>query len=477
MQRVCSASRAEACAAAERLVAIGELVSLRMTQSGETQEWAVDATDAVTAEVAAALSISQRLAATYVTRARALREQLPMVGRAFIAGDIDEDMFRVLVFRTGLIVEDEVLAEVDRHFALMAPRWGALSRKHLAARIDKIVASVDVDAVRRRRDRIAGREVYVGDVDNGLAEINATVFAPDGHALADRLTALANTVCDSDPRSLAERRADAFGALAVGADRLSCRCDLSDCVAGATVASAVVIHVVANQTTIDGTGDTPAAMLGYEGLIPAELIAELAKAARVRPLVHPADSPPEAGYTPSRALAEYVRCRDLTCRFPGCSRPSTESDIDHTIPHGDGGPTQASNLKSVCRLHHLMKTFWGWADQQLRDGTVVWTSPAGEGYVTHPGSAFLFPALCVPTAMMTVPEALTKTCGDRTVMMPKRKRTRDQQRAADIAAERHHNHQMRTTRGEYTADDYDTQCDTQYDIAYGLRQKPVAPPF
>jgi len=35
------------------------------------------------------------------------------------------------------------------------------------------------------------------------------------------------------------------------------------------------------------------------------------------------------------------------------------------------GPTHPSNLKCLCRKHHLVKTFWGWRDQQLPDGTVT----------------------------------------------------------------------------------------------------------
>ncbi|HYO02941.1 MAG TPA: hypothetical protein VET27_14140, partial [Mycobacterium sp.] len=53
VQRVCSAARAEACAAGERLSAIGELFALRRSQSEETADWAIDAEDAVCAEVSA----------------------------------------------------------------------------------------------------------------------------------------------------------------------------------------------------------------------------------------------------------------------------------------------------------------------------------------------------------------------------------------------------------------------------------------
>jgi hypothetical protein len=163
----------------------------------------------------------------------------------------------------------------------------------------------------------------------------------------------------------------------------------------------VLIHVIAEQSTVEGTGDAPGVMAGYEGLIPAELIAELAKSARLRPLIHPRDAAPECGYTPSRALADFVRFRDLTCRFPNCDEAATACDVDHTIPHRDGGPTHASNLKCLCRFHHLLKTFWGWCDEQLRDGTVIWTAPWGEKFVTHPGSALIFPALCIPTGPIT----------------------------------------------------------------------------
>ncbi|OPX05163.1 HNH endonuclease signature motif containing protein, partial [Mycobacterium sp. AT1] len=374
----------------------------------------------VTLEVAAALNISRDLAASHVRYAHALRFSLPRLGRAFIAGDIDETTFRACVFRTGLIVDDATLAMVDAELAITAPRWGACSRAQLAARIDRVVAKVDLDAVRRRRDRVAGRDVVVGDVDNGLTEIHATVTAPDGHAFDDRLTALANTVCDADGRTLAQRRSDAVGVLAAGGDRLGCRCGLPDCPAAGAVASAVVIHVIAEQATVDGTGVAPGAMIGLEGLIPPEMITELAKAARLRPLVHPVDCRPEGGYVPSRGLADYVRCRDLTCRFPGCSAPATRSDLDHTVPHGRGGPTQASNLKCLCRFHHLVKTFWGWSDEQLVDGTIIWTSPAGDRYVTHPGSAIVSPWLCAPTApiVLDARDHLSDNV-DRTAKMPR----------------------------------------------------------
>ncbi|MGB6205522.1 DUF222 domain-containing protein, partial [Mycobacterium sp.] len=292
--------------------------------------------------------------------------------------------------------------------------------------------------------------VWIADLDEGgISQINGTLATPDGRALDQRLDALAATVCAHDPRSRAQRRADALGALAAGADRLGCRCGRSDCAAATRpAASPVVIHVIAEQTTLTGGGVAAASLVGADGLIAPELVAELAKSAKLVSLIHPADAAPEPGYAPSKALADFVRCRDLTCRWPGCDRPAYHCDLDHTIPHADGGPTHASNLKCYCRTHHLVKTFWGWREKQLPDGTVILTSPSGQTYVTTPGSALLFPNLCHATGAIPAPEADPPTdyCAERSAMMPKRRRTRAQNRAHRINTERRQNHNARTTR-------------------------------
>jgi hypothetical protein len=54
--------------------------------------------------------------------------------------------------------------------------------------------------------------------------------------------------------------------------------------------------------------------------------------------------------------------------------------------------------------HYLVKTFWGWRDQQLPDGTAILDSPSGKTHVTTPGSALLFPSLCAPTGELRAPQ-------------------------------------------------------------------------
>jgi hypothetical protein len=451
IERICAAQRAQNRAAAAQLVAIGEMFGYRLSRCSDTEDWAIDTMEALAAEVAAALRISRRAAGDKVRYARAMRERLPQVGQLFEAGDISFTAFATIVFRTDLIAERDVLAEVDAQVAVKLPLWPSLTKGRLSAQVDRIVIRADADAVRRRQERAAGREVWIGEVDDGHSEIHGRLFTPDALALDARLTALAATVCAQDPRTREERRADALGALAAGADRLGCRCGRADCAAGKRPAAApVTIHVIAEHATVTGAGSVPGSLVSADGLITAELVAELAKSAKLVALVHPGYGPPENGYVPSKALADFVRCRDLTCRWPGCDHPAINCDLDHTIPYDQGGATHAANLKCYCRTHHLMKTFWGWSEKQLPDGTLILTSPSGQTYVTTPGSALLFPSLCHSVGGFPTPEVEPPPdyCAQRSAMMPKRRRTRAQDRAHRVATERAHNRKARHAQRE-----------------------------
>ena len=388
VDRIRASACAENRAAAQTLVSIDNLYRLRLREFGGCDDWSTDTTEAVTAEVAAALRISQGLAATRLSDAIAMRRRLPNVAELFRAGDIDYLLFRELVYRTMLITDADLLDTVDAELAICVARWPSLSRGQIAGRVDRIVARHDVDAVRRRKKKADDRAVDIWDSGDGLSEIRGFLRCMDGHALNERLDALAATVCAADPRTKVQRRADAMGALADGSDRLACECGRSECSAkDKPAARPVVMYVIAEQSTVDGVTQTAGSQISSYALVPPELISELAKSAKLMPLVHPGDAPPECGYMPSPVLTDFVRCRDLTCRFPGCDEPAVGCDVDHTVAFGDGGATHASNLKCLCRRHHLLKTFWGWRDQQLRDGTVVWTSPTRNVVLPPTGDA------------------------------------------------------------------------------------------
>ena len=118
LERIRAFSRVENRAAAAQLAAIGELFTHRLSRCSETEDWAIDTMEAVAAEVAAELRISQGLAACQVRYARAMRERLPKVAEVFKAGDIDYRMFQTIVYRTDLIVDPEVLQAVDAELAV-----------------------------------------------------------------------------------------------------------------------------------------------------------------------------------------------------------------------------------------------------------------------------------------------------------------------------------------------------------------------
>src|ERR1700753_1501225 len=76
------------------------------------------------------------------------------------------------------------------------------------------------------------------------------------------------------------------------------------------------------------------------------------------------------------------------------------------------------------------------------DGTVIWTSPAGQTYITTPGSALLFPSLCVPTGAPHSIRDLRRSA-DRAAMMRRRRRTRAQTGPNYVPAERRQNRAAR----------------------------------
>ncbi|MBP2450807.1 HNH endonuclease signature motif containing protein [Mycolicibacterium lutetiense] len=436
---VSAGARAESVAIAGRLAAIGALDSLREQELAESIFWTTDPFEAVAAEISAAMRISRGRAGTQIHRARVLRDKLPLVAARFAVGDLDYRVVCVIIARTG-IVDGAVWSGLDAELAARAHRWMRLSERQLRDRVDQWIAKLDPNGVRVPPNVNDERFVQVEPSSPGMTSLWANVHAEDGAALNQRLDALAATVCEHDPRTREQRRADAVGPVARLESQLACRCGRDDCPATQkrAAANAAMVHVLAEQATLDGTSDAPGYLPGY-GILPAESVRDLAAGATLKPVVVPAEpgdsEAAEPGYRPSVALSEFIRWRDLTCRFPGCDAPVERCDIDHTAPW-PAGPTHPSNTKLFCRAHHLVKTFCpGWTDRQFPDGTVEFQSPTGHTYTTEPHGADLFPVLGQPTGEVNLPEPQAPH-PNRGAMMPKRTRTREQDRQERIAEER-----------------------------------------
>lgn len=438
------AQRDERIAVARRLFAAGRLCQLRMADidTADRMQWCIDNWEAVAAEVGAELGISRARASAQMNYGLELLERFPKLGAAFARGEVDFRVITVAVFRTGLVTDPDVLAAIDARLAAAAPRWNASSRGKIAEIVDWFVRQHDPAAERVARSADSDRHVEISPSRDGLAEFWGVVRAPDAAALDRRLDQLAATVCRDDSRTKRQRRADALAALAAGHSAMVCECGSPECPVRESDAEPVqvVIHLLAEQATVSGEGTAPGYLPGY-GAVPAEAIRKLTARARLRTLTPAHQLRAEPRYRPSAALADFIRARDLCCRFPGCDKPAEVCDIDHTIPWSSGGLTHPSNLSLKCRAHHLLKTFWcgenGWRDVQFPDGTIVWTSPSGRTYTTTPGGALFFPQLATPTEEAgRAAQPADSSAPGRTLLMPTRQRTRAAERAARIAWER-----------------------------------------
>lgn len=427
---------AESAAAARRLAAMAELAS-RRCGGEERAHWSCDEWDAAAAEVSAAAGLSHGRAGSLMDLGLTLRLRLPRVAELFRAGALSMRVVSAIAWRTHLVQDPGALAIIDVALAGCAPEWSALSQFKLEQAIDVWVDRYDPGALRRSKVSADSRDVTIGggSPETGTSALWGRLLAGDAAAVDRRLTQMAHGVCENDPRTVRQRRADALGALAAGAMTLVCQCGNSECAAGGPDARAtnVVIHVIADSEAAEGGS---AAIIGG-GAIPVPLLKELVRGgAKVRELRRPPDAA-EGQYRPSTALDEFVRMRDMTCRFPNCDKPAEACDVDHAIPW-PFGPTHPSNLRCLCRKHHLLKTFWtgdaGWRDEQSPDGSIVWTSPTGQTYTTRPGSRLLFPKWDTTTGRLT--KMHVQVTGERGLMMPTRRRTRATERAYRIGCER-----------------------------------------
>jgi hypothetical protein len=441
---ILATSKLEAQVQARRLSAVGELWDRRKQQAeSEADYFVVDTVEAVAAEIAAAIGVTSSRAAGLIRVGEALRDRLPKVAAVFARGDIDMAMVFAIVHHTELIENPDAMANVDTSLANRAPGWTKYSRKKIAEYIDSWVGRFDPTGVRESRKPTDNRYLDVRASNQGMAGIWGNLHVNDAIVFDERINKLIATVCQEDPRTKAQLRADAVRALADRQDRMTCTCGAATC-EGEQVKPErdVVIHVLVEPSTIDSAGEAPGYVSGF-GPMAADSVRDIAKGARRKQLIVPGDSAPEPGYRPSAALAEFVRFRDLFCRFPGCDVPAAFCDVDHTIPFGLGGLTHPSNLKCECRTHHLLKTFYvgpaGWAETQLPDGTVHWVAPTGHTYTTKPGGQLYFPALGQSTGKLAPVPKIILPHPNRSEMMPKRQRTRVEDVARRHAIERQRN--------------------------------------
>jgi hypothetical protein len=370
-------------------------------RSASVDEFAAD-------EIGAALNLSRRTAGHRIAFAVGLTE-LPQTCVALAGGRIGlgvahriVDGLQVLPLAEARAVEVDVLRDAEGR-----------TPGQVQARLARSVLAVDPTAAAKRYARaVADRRVVVSAQPDGMAFLSALIRADDATTVMAVLRNQAREAkTPGDARTHDQRMADAFvdlhtdqlrtgvpaerqvsaGIGGGAAARATCSCPDDRSSHGRRVRGGPAVRVVVAATTLLGLDDAPGELAGH-GPIPADLAREIAAdpaGTWQRILTDPVSGAlldvGRTSYTPPAALAEHVRVRDRTCRFPGCRQPAERCDLDHVRRYPDG-PTSHCNLCTECRHHHRLKHESDWELENDPDDPAVmtWTSPAGKRYTTRP---------------------------------------------------------------------------------------------
>lgn len=303
--------------------------------------------DPTGAEVACALHWTPGAASSRLDLAQRIVEDLPAVHTGLHDGRID--LGKAHEISRGLC---ELTPDHQTLLTGPAVDYAAThTRSQLRAWLTRAVDRIDPEAsARRRRAAHRRRSVWVTPDTDGMATLSAYLTAEEAQACIASIRA-AVTGIDGPERA---NQADALVAL----------------LTGITPAQPIPVTVL---LTTDG-----AELVGH-GPMSHDHANDLCRHAPAQRLTPPA---PTVRYRPTSALERYIRARDRHCRFPGCRRPAVSCDLDHTVayPHG---ATDESNLHSLCRYHHRLKTHTGWTVRILPGHALAWISPRGRVYITY----------------------------------------------------------------------------------------------
>ena len=78
-------------------------------------------------------------------------------------------------------------------------------------------------------------------------------------------------------------------------------------------------------------------------------------------------------------LRQAVLLAERRCLWPGCSRPCSHCQADHTLPFNTDGPTQADNAGPLCAHHNRLKS----------RGYRTWRDPNGHWHTQRPDNTVI----------------------------------------------------------------------------------------
>lgn len=256
--------------------------------SVDSLDFLQDAYTQCAARIALANRLSQTAAENHLGCALALRDRLPKIALALKYGLVAAHHIPKIVSRTDLIEGTDHAADIDREIAENLRNKGSWSSKAMRDMIDATIFRRDPDLIREaRKDALDNRGVWSEGEQNGMGRLTATLAAEHTALIMKRLEMLANSTCRRDPRRKSQRMSDALFAITMGRE-FACLCDedqdhpcLSDIwslpsktwVGGVDVK--LVLHAIANRSTLQGRDDEPGYLEGH-GVISADHARDLA---------------------------------------------------------------------------------------------------------------------------------------------------------------------------------------------------------
>ncbi|TQK70751.1 hypothetical protein FBY23_2532 [Nocardioides sp. SLBN-35] len=134
--------------------------------------------------------------------------------------------------------------------------------------------------------------------------------------------------------------------------------------------------------------DSPVARLEGHGPVTVgrivELLAGTAARVQVTPVLDLAGMAPVDAYEIPARMREAVHLVHPGDVFPFAANTGRRMDLDHAVPHAQGGPTSVDNLAPLTRTHHRIKTHAGWHVRHPFPGIVIWRDPYGAHYLVDP---------------------------------------------------------------------------------------------
>ena len=346
-------------------------------------------------ELSARLCISSSSAGYKLGLALPLAAGFTATAAALEAGAIDVQKARVIVDGCSSL-DPATAVEVE---ARALQRAGDQTSPRLKQTVRRLAISADPVAAQRRCAKAKlERGVWLNPLDDGMAELSAVLEAAEAVTIYNVLTATARAAkkAGEEPRTMAQLRADFIAAPFIDAVETGKLAGASPGTLATHDGNRGQLQLIVPASVILGISNEPGELVGY-GPITAEVAREIARDCTWRRVVtDPIDGTMIAvdtdTYRPPAALVRHIETRDGTCRFRGCTRPSTRCHIDHSVAH-PVGRTCHDNLGPFCEHHHIFKHALDGAYAHLKQpkpGVFVWTMPTGHSYTVTP------PALAQP---------------------------------------------------------------------------------